>query len=709
MGLVVADGRAQEAQAVLIVPVRVAAEIEVRVDDLPPGQLELIRGALTFRNEERDKQASLRTFGWWDQPETISLWRDERRRGGDHVLCLPRGFASQLSSGLQGAGHSIRWDDRRSIALADPGYFVPFLLRSYQAEFVSAMMNAEQGVGDSPTGSGKSVMVLGLMALLQQRAIVIVDQESLLEQWRARAAQFLGLSTDLSDERSVGKIGKGTWEERDLTICTRQTLFSRQWQTDALDWASRWGLCVLDEVQSAGSAETLQEVVRALPCRYMFGVSATPSRSETQGLVIAALVGPLVAKVPREELVAAGVLVQPTVRVVRSDFEADFWPDHESDHEGNCEKPDCEKTAQHSHKNNWSSCLRTLVESKERNAMIAEMICSEPDHVHLVPSRQLKHLDLIERALRAAGYDRPIYKLRGEENARGESVAITETMAEAGGGVLLSTVADKGLDVPPLDRLWMVFPVRQPAATVQIVGRVERAFPGKTSSVVVEVHDPGCGVFDDQHRERMRTYRSQGLMMEHIEEAAGHEIDDFIEWWSFPERNEVWYRHRGCDGDFSSWLNPYDGDDPSEDTYECPNCCAIVSLTARSREPERQILISGSRKWSDRSMIFKYVSGLYREAYVSSDWLVVVHGGASGADAIAGEIANQLGVEVRVFEANWERGLSAGNQRNVEMLDHDPERVGAFSLGTSGTRHCVEEARRRGIHVDLHGPKGLVS
>ncbi len=498
----------------MIVPATVSSEIVVRIDDLPPGQLDLLRSALTFRNEDRDKAEKIKQFGWWEIPETISLWREEKRRGGDHVLCLPRGFAAQLVAGLSNAGATVKWDDQRSAATAAPGYFRPFLLRDYQAAFVVDLMRSEQGVGMSPTGSGKSVMILGLMGLLQQRAIVIIDKESLLEQWRQRAATFLGLSLDLNDERSVGKIGKGVWEERDLTICTRQTLFSRQWQTDAVDWSQRWGMCVLDEVHHLATASSLQDVVRSFSCRFMFGVSATPARSETQGLITGALVGPLVANVPRPALVEAGVLVQPSVRVVKSDFQADFWGDHDSDADGRCDKPDCKKKTQHSHRNNWPSCLKALVEDKDRNALIAEMISSEPDHVHLVPSRQLKHLDLIEKALKAAGYEGPIRKLRGEENARGESTEIAEAMKQAGGGVLLSTVADEGLDVPPLDRVWMVFPIRQQAATIQIVGRVERASPGKASAVVVDVHDPGCGVFDEQHLERMRTYRAQGLRIE---------------------------------------------------------------------------------------------------------------------------------------------------------------------------------------------------
>ncbi len=669
----------------MIVPAIVSSEIVVRIDDLPPGQLDLLKGALCFKNEEREKQEKLKLFGFWDLPETISLWREERRRGGDHVLCMPRGFAAQLVGGLASVGATVEWDDQRSSVLAAPSYYRPFLLRDYQAEFVADLLRAEQGVGMAPTAAGKTVAALGLMALLGQRSIVIVDSEALLEQWRMRAAQFYGFEivkndkgddlVPLEGDRTVGKIGKGIWEERDLTICLRQTLSSRQWETDALEWGSRWGLYVIDELHHLGSAETLQEVVRALPCRYAFGLSATPARTETQGLVSGAIVGPLVAKVERQKLVDVGILVQPTVRVEKTAFEADFWVDHDSDADGNCQKPDCKKKTPHGHRNNYNSVLKLLVESKSRNKQIAETIVAESDRIHLVGSKQKKHLDLIEKALKDAGYEHPIYKLRGEENAKGESQAITQELIREGAGVLLSTVAGEGLDVPPLDRLHMIFPIRQQAATIQIVGRVERAFPGKTSALVIDYHDHLCSVFDEQHRERMRTYRAQGLRMESQ---------------SFDERP------------------PAGGEDEqaADDQESAPAGLTNGPQPAPQSSGEMVVLVCGSRGWGDRAMIERYIRKLAEQDDDRS--LVVIHGGAKGADTIAGEVATDLGAEVRVFEANWSRGKSAGNARNIEMLDEKPERVGAFSLGTSGTRHTVEVARERGIPVDLHGPKGLV-
>lgn len=506
------------------VPVQVAGELVINVEHLPEKVLLLIKGALTFPNEDREKAAAEKIWGWWDLPETISLYRLEDRRGGDKVICLPRGFALQLVSGMAAEGLSIKWDDQRVRVPASDGYYTPFILRDYQLEAVMAMLKAEQGFYECPAGGGKTVTMLGLMAYANQSSLVIVDKAGLVEQWRSRAAHYLSLSLDLSDERSVGKIGEDVWEERDLTIALRQTLWSRLWELDATKWWRKWGLTDFDEGHHL-AADTLGEICRRTVSALMFGNSATPAKSPTKGRVVHALVGPVIATTTRQRLYDLGVLMKPDVHQVPTEFSADFWPTHEATEEKPCEVPNCRKIGtKHSHRNNYTSVLKRLVEDKKRNKLIAEKIVSERGHVHLVPSRQLRHLDLLKKAVEEAGWDGPIFYLRGEENARGESQEIAQAIHDSDEAIVFSTVADEGLDIPPIDRTHIVFPMRQDAAVIQLIGRGERVAEGKTESVVYDYIDSGCIVFVGQASERDRVYRMQGYNVKSIakeKEAVG--------------------------------------------------------------------------------------------------------------------------------------------------------------------------------------------
>lgn len=117
-----------------------------------------------------------------------------------------------------------------------------------------------------------------------------------------------------------------------------------------------------------------------------------------------------------------------------------------------------------------------------------------------------------------------------------------------------------------------------------------------------------------------------------------------------------------------------------------------------------RIQITGSRDFTNRHLI---EAAIVEEMAASDDWPritpTVVHGGARGADQIAGYVAQRRNLNVEVFLANWKRyGNMAGPIRNVEMLDTKPDVVLAFfkrGAKNAGTRNLVNEARLRGIPV----------
>lgn len=83
--------------------------------------------------------------------------------------------------------------------------------------------------------------------------------------------------------------------------------------------------------------------------------------------------------------------------------------------------------------------------------------------------------------------------------------------------------------------------------------------------------------------------------------------------------------------------------------------------------------------------------------------LVIIHGGAAGADDIAGIYGEKYGAEVICEPADWKTyGRSAGPIRNQKMLDdHSPDVVYAFRLDgkSNGTDHMIKIAREARIHT----------
>jgi hypothetical protein len=80
--------------------------------------------------------------------------------------------------------------------------------------------------------------------------------------------------------------------------------------------------------------------------------------------------------------------------------------------------------------------------------------------------------------------------------------------------------------------------------------------------------------------------------------------------------------------------------------------------------------------------------------------LSVIHGGARGADALAGMWADYTGVPCTVFPADWNRyGLAAGSKRNTQMLDEGRPDIVLACPGGPGTRNMIKQATNRKIPV----------
>lgn len=90
--------------------------------------------------------------------------------------------------------------------------------------------------------------------------------------------------------------------------------------------------------------------------------------------------------------------------------------------------------------------------------------------------------------------------------------------------------------------------------------------------------------------------------------------------------------------------------------------------------------------------------------------LLVIEGEQRGVDLLAREWAEEKGLEVKGFPADWDKYQKrAGFIRNAQMLEEGkPQAVVAFPGGV-GTRMMVSLSRRAGIPVKEFYPSWLTS
>lgn len=123
--------------------------------------------------------------------------------------------------------------------------------------------------------------------------------------------------------------------------------------------------------------------------------------------------------------------------------------------------------------------------------------------------------------------------------------------------------------------------------------------------------------------------------------------------------------------------------------------------------PTARLLITGSRNFGNQGsfdialMRTALKDARCRLANAGFDRIVLVHGGARGADQLAAAVGKSMGFVLEPHPAQWNvHGKAAGPIRNKEMVNLGADLMLAFPRGTSrGTRGCMQLAAEAGIEV----------
>ena len=94
-------------------------------------------------------------------------------------------------------------------------------------------------------------------------------------------------------------------------------------------------------------------------------------------------------------------------------------------------------------------------------------------------------------------------------------------------------------------------------------------------------------------------------------------------------------------------------------------------------------MITGSRSIASRLVVYDVLN--------SVPWRIsaLIHGGARGVDKLSGTWAEDRGIPVEVFNANWSAGRGAGVDRNRLMLTSAQAVVAIWDGESRGTAHAL--------------------
>lgn len=449
---------------------KIVVTSELTLSGVPAPLEKEIQGRLVFLNP---KWAENERLGRWnrDTPKYVTAY--EKTRRGD--LVLPRGFVRQLLLMCRDHGVPREIEDRRRVVPEAAFSFIG-ALKPFQQEAADRMLKREFGVLSAPTGSGKTVIALYMIAARRQPAVIVVHNRELAFQWIERIRTFLGLSGE-----AVGLIGAGRKDlGRPVTVALIQSLCRCAGEVAPLT-----GYLVVDECHRTPS-RTFTEAVSAFDARFMLGLTATPWRRDRLSRLIFWYLGDVHHAIGTAALVAGGHIL-PVDVVIR---ETAFSPFHDPVRE-------------------YSKMLSELTGDDARNRLIAADVAAEAESgtgVCLVLSDRKKHCETLQSLL-WYGHKTASVLLTGDVSPR-ERKAVLEKIGPGGVRVLVATgqLIGEGFDCRDLTTLFIATPVRFSGRLLQYLGRVLRPAPGKTLARVYDYVDVAVGPLVAAAHARRRVY-----------------------------------------------------------------------------------------------------------------------------------------------------------------------------------------------------------
>lgn len=413
----------------------------------------------------------------------------------DDYLQLPRGCEDAVIELLQNNFSAWEEDDQ-----TNPGRPIDVefrgQLRPEQETAVQRMLAYNNGVLAATTAFGKTVTAIGMIARRKTNTLILVHSKALLEQWKNEIEKFLIINEPEPEVQKNGRGRRKTYNHIGLLDGTRNTLHgiidiavfnSAISDNGVKPFVREYGMVIADECHHA-AAIGYERVLKFINARYVYGLSATPTRQDGMTPIVFMQCGPIRFKSDAKAQIAR----QSFNRVLIPRF----TPFRALE----------DKTA--------IQYLSDLAVDKARNQLIVEDVVSSlsEGRCPIILTKRKDHIDILAELLRP--YCRNVIRLIGTASAK-EKREMMERLQEIPKSEPLVIVATgkyvgEGFNYPRLDTLFIALPVAYSNIVQQYTGRLHREFEGKKEVRVYDYIDIHVPVLANMYGKRLKSYAPIG-------------------------------------------------------------------------------------------------------------------------------------------------------------------------------------------------------
>ena len=425
----------------------------------------------------------------------ISMWSDT-----EGYIKIPRGILEKLAQRCDESKIHCTIEDNRSFGRPIRAWFKG-QLREQQEFAAEKLEKYDNGVLCAATAFGKTVLAAYMISQRKVSTLILLEKQELIPQWMKELQEFLVIDEEppmyltktgrtKTRQGIMGTLVGGT--DKTTGIIDFAMVGSAYHKGTFFPNIGSYGMVLVDECHHAASFQA-QEVLQHIRAKYVYGLSATPTRSDHLDPIIYMLLGPVrhryTAKEQADEQGLGRYVYPRFTRVVNiSGKELDI---HSAD---------------------------ALIAGNEvRNQLICEDVKSavSEGRTPLILTKLKSHALQLSRLL--IGMADHVFLIYGDQTAK-ENQMVREEMEKVSKNETLALVATgqkvgEGFNFPRLDTLMLAAPIKFEGRLTQYVGRLNRVYDGKTDVIVYDYVDSHIHFFDNQYKNRLSTYKKLGYQV----------------------------------------------------------------------------------------------------------------------------------------------------------------------------------------------------